>query len=273
MNKNTMNSIDSHGHGNNGETTKNAGTVPNKPKYRSGKHEVNLQKRGFVRFQIGLILAMTLVYFALEATFANMQTASTEHTIPESEVIEYHADAYNYTIELPKEKRVKKLPKVSHTFEIVTDDTPMDLGKEFISEPVDEPSDIPLDEITYVEAPEVIKVPYAAVEVKPIFPGCEKMDKTAQEACFQKKMTRHVQRIFRYPEMDETLGREGKVHVFFDIDKKGNITNITMRGPSKSMENEANRIVGKLPRMTPGKQQDKTVKVSFYLPINFKLRQ
>ena len=113
MNKDTMNSIDSHGHGSNGETTKNVGHVANKPKYRSGKHEVNLQKRGFVRFQIGLILAMTLVYFALEATFANMQAGTTEHTIPEREVIEYHADAHNYTIELPKVKQLKKYPSTA----------------------------------------------------------------------------------------------------------------------------------------------------------------
>ena len=272
MNKDTMNSIDSHGHGSNGETTKNVGHVANKPKYRSGKHEVNLQKRGFVRFQIGLILAMTLVYFALEATFANMQAGTTEHTIPEREVIEYHADAHNYTIELAKVKQLKKIPKHSNTFKIEEDDSHID-APEFIAEQEDEPQEISLEEITYIKPPEVVKVPYKAVEVKPIFPGCEKMDKTAQEACFQKKMTKHVQRTFRYPEMDETLGREGKVHVFFDIDKKGNITNIIMKGPSKSMENEANRIVGKLPRMTPGKQQDKTVKVSFYLPINFKLRQ
>ena len=45
-----------------------------------------------------------------------------------------------------------------------------------------------------------------------------------------------------------------------------------MRGPDKNLENEANRIISKLPKMTPGKQRGKAVRVQFSIPITFKLQ-
>ena len=56
----------------------------------------------------------------------------------------------------------------------------------------------------------------------------------------------------------------------FVIDKDGNITNIRSRGPDKILEKEAERIVGLLPKMIPGKQRGKPVKVPYSLPIHFR---
>ena len=57
----------------------------------------------------------------------------------------------------------------------------------------------------------------------------------------------------------------------FAVDENGNITNIKTRGPDKSLEEEALRIMNKLPKMIPGQQRGKNVKVPYSLPINFKL--
>ena len=45
-----------------------------------------------------------------------------------------------------------------------------------------------------------------------------------------------------------------------------------MRGPDKNLEAEAMRIIQKLPKMTPGKQRGRAVKVPFSIPITFKLQ-
>jgi protein TonB len=58
----------------------------------------------------------------------------------------------------------------------------------------------------------------------------------------------------------------------FTIQKDGSIGNIRMRGPDKNLEKEAMRIIKKLPRMTPGKQRGRPVRVPFSIPINFKLQ-
>ncbi len=85
-------------------------------------------------------------------------------------------------------------------------------------------------------------------------------------------MQQHISKVFRYPELEQEMGIQGRVNVVFDIQKDGSIGNIRMRGPNDNLENEAARIIGKLPKMTPGKQRDQNVKVSFAIPITFKLQ-
>jgi protein TonB len=68
------------------------------------------------------------------------------------------------------------------------------------------------------------------------------------------------------------MGIQGRVYVNFIISKDGTITNIRMRGPDKNLENEAARIIGRLPQMTPGRQRGRPVRVPFSIPITFRLQ-
>ena len=67
------------------------------------------------------------------------------------------------------------------------------------------------------------------------------------------------------------MGIEGKVYVQFVIDTDGRVTQIRTRGPDKLLEAEAERIISALPRMAPGKQRGRAVKVPYSIPINFRL--
>lgn len=133
-------------------------------------------------------------------------------------------------------------------------------------------------EIVKVEAVEVeeveedISVPFAVIEDVPVFPGCEKEPKSKQRDCFQNKMNDHIRDNFQYPEIAQEMGIQGRVYVQFTIAKDGSITDVRMRGPDKNLEKEAARIISKLPKMIPGKQRGKPVKVPFSIPINFKLQ-
>ena len=85
-------------------------------------------------------------------------------------------------------------------------------------------------------------------------------------------MNKHIRKNFRYPEIASQLGIQGRVYVTFMIDKDGAITQIQMRGTDKNLEQEAYRIISKLPQMTPGKQQGKAVRVLMSIPIYFRLQ-
>mgnify|MGYP005832302291 FL=1 len=85
-------------------------------------------------------------------------------------------------------------------------------------------------------------------------------------------MQKHIRKNFRYPEIAQEMGVQGRVSVIFVIQKDGSIGNIRMRGPDKNLEAEAMRIIKKLPKMTPGKQRGRPVKVPFSIPITFKLQ-
>lgn len=108
-------------------------------------------------------------------------------------------------------------------------------------------------------------VPFAIIEDVPLFPGCENVKKSERRKCFQDKIQRHIAKNFRYPEIAQEMGIQGRVHVQFIISKDGSITGIQSRGPDKNLEKEANRIISKLPKMIPGKQRD----VLFVCPIVF----
>jgi len=112
-------------------------------------------------------------------------------------------------------------------------------------------------------------VPFTVVDEVPIFPGCE--DAADKKACFHEKIQEHIRKNFRYPEAAQEQGIQGRVSSIFTIDKEGNVVDIKMRGPDELLENETGRILAKLPKMEPGKQDGQAVKVPFSIPITFKL--
>ncbi|MEO1011658.1 MAG: M56 family metallopeptidase [Bacteroidota bacterium] len=114
-------------------------------------------------------------------------------------------------------------------------------------------------------------VPFVEVDEVPVFPGCE--DDSDPRACFNKMMQKHISTHFRYPQEAQRQGVEGRVSVLLTIGEEGNITNIRKRGPHFLLEDEAVRIMEKLPKMTPGKSKGKYVAVAYSIPIAFRLEQ
>jgi len=162
-------------------------------------------------------------------------------------------------------------PPAPEVIEVVEDE-------EEVEETVIESTETNEDEIIEVEEVEIeeveedIDVPFAVIEDVPIFPGCEKVSKDKRRDCFQEKMNNHIRKNFRYPEIAQEMGIQGRVYVNFIIDKDGSITNIRMRGPDQNLEKEAQRIISVLPSMTPGKQRGRPVRVPFSIPITFRLQ-
>jgi len=162
-------------------------------------------------------------------------------------------------------------PPAPEVIEVVEDE-------EEVEETVIESTETNEDEIIEVEEVEIeeefedVDVPFAVIEDVPIFPGCEKVAKSERRKCFQEQMNKHIRRNFRYPEIAQEMGIQGRVYVNFIIAKDGSISNIRMRGPDKNLEKEAQRIISKLPSMTPGKQRGRAVRVPFSIPITFRLQ-
>lgn len=116
------------------------------------------------------------------------------------------------------------------------------------------------------------EVAFSEIEDVPIFPGCEKVKKSELKNCFQEQMNNHIRRNFRYPEIAQEQGIQGRIYVNFIIAKDGEITNIRTRGPDENLEKEAIRIISILPKMKPGIQEGCPVRVPFSLPITFRLK-
>lgn len=77
----------------------------------------------------------------------------------------------------------------------------------------------------------------------------------------------------RYPKEAFDKKIEGRVFVKFVVEKDGSTSNIQIvRGVDSSLDNEVIRMIQSMPKWSPGKQKDKTVRVSFTVPVNFYLQ-
>ena len=58
------------------------------------------------------------------------------------------------------------------------------------------------------------------------------------------------------------------------IEKDGRVTNIVVVRSSgdASLDNEAMRVIGRMPKWKPGKQRGKPVRVKYTVPVNFRLQ-
>ena len=160
-------------------------------------------------------------------------------------------------------------PPAQEVIEIVEDEEEVE---ETVIESTESDEEMVIEDIVVEDDFDDIDVPFAVIEDVPIFPGCESVAKSQRRACFQEQMNKHIRKNFRYPDIAQEMGIQGRVYVNFIISKDGTITNIRMRGPDKNLENEAARIIGRLPKMTPGRQRGRAVRVPFSIPITFRLQ-
>jgi protein TonB len=103
--------------------------------------------------------------------------------------------------------------------------------------------------------------PFVIVEQMPQFPGGEK------------EMMKFIKNNLRYPSLAAENGISGTVIVNFVVDRDGRITRIkVVRGIGGGCDEEAVRVLGKMPVWSPGKQGGKAVLVSYTVPFKFILQ-
>ena len=160
-------------------------------------------------------------------------------------------------------------PPAPEIIEVVEDEEEIE---ETIIESTETDQEEIVEEVEVMEEEIDMDIPFAIIEDVPLFPGCERVAKSKRRDCFQEKMNQHIRKNFRYPEIAQEMGIQGRVFVQFMIGKDGSISGVRTRGPDKNLEKEAKRIIDKLPRMTPGRQRGIPVRVPFSIPITFKLQ-
>ena len=226
--------------------------------------QVDLNNKSSFYFAIGLFLVLFISWRAIE--FKN-----------------WDDDGYGYIAldvdadddeEIPITEQIKTPPPpppppAPEIIEVVEDEEEIE---ETIIESTETDQEEIVEEVEVVEEDLDLDVPFAIIEDVPLYPGCERVPKSERRNCFQKEIQKHINKNFRYPEIAQEMGIQGRVFVQFTIQKDGSISGIRTRGPDKNLEKEANRIISKLPRMTPGKQRGRPVRVPFSIPITFKLQ-
>ena len=242
------------------------------------KHDANLQKNTTLYFQVGLILTLLATYSLFEMQFKKIEISIEQNYVPDD------PDAYvNYIPEPTKEVQMEQQEPVRKkllaiNLKPVENNSPIEeVKKEIVTEPVSVPIKNPKIVENTNKEPVQPEQPFniTAVEQVPIYPGCEGL-KSREDLrnCMSEKLGKLVNRKFN-SDLASELGLIGRqnIYVQFTIDKTGNVTKIKARAPHYKLENEAVKVINKIPQMTPGKQQDQNVEVIYTLPIRLQVNQ
>ena len=102
---------------------------------------------------------------------------------------------------------------------------------------------------------------YTNVEVTPAYPGGQR----ALENFFNYNV--------EYPQQAADNNTEGVINVSFIVDENGKVSSAKILGKrvGDGLEDEALRVVNKMPSWTPGKVKGKNVKTRLTLPVRFQL--
>lgn len=102
---------------------------------------------------------------------------------------------------------------------------------------------------------------YTYVEELPSFPGGVKA------------MNRFLQMNIRYPKLAYDNKIQGVVYCSFIVEKSGELSSLRIiQGVGAGCDEEALRVIGQMPRWSPGRRQGHPVRVVVNLPIRFILQ-
>ncbi len=214
------------------------------------------EKLRSIYFQIGLIIAGGLTLVAFEWTSPiNISDLPAPYEIDEVE-IDFPIIMPEVKIDRPEVKPIV-VPTKSDIIIIVKD----------VFEPEPEPNPELAKELDF--DPDEYKAPEKVVVEPKIFTVVEEMPEFKGGL---KSLYKFLGENIKYPAREKDAGIQGVVHLRFVVGKKGEIRDVeVLRGVNEAINNEAIRVLKAMPNWKPGKQRGKKVRVSYMLPIRFKL--
>lgn len=231
---------------------------------KSDKANLDKQRRG--NFMLGLVLALAMLFAALEFTTRPAGLSEDDKMLDDlpdelnmTPVVEQKdmisATGNAGTPSKAITQKVQEVPKTVATQEISPVTSKLVIGNgEGITRQADVTEALPQVPITKDSV--VLKT----VEQLPEFPG--------GIVQFMKWLTRNL----RYPPIAQSQRIQGKVVVSFIINKDGSIASPTIvQSVDPILDREALRVVKMMPRWKPGLQNGKPCRTMFAIPVNFQL--
>jgi protein TonB len=220
--------------------------------------QANLEKRKGVFFQLGLVIALSLILIAFEWTSGGLD--ANEYDTGDMEQIEEEIIPITRQ-EQPEPPKPPEPPKVTEVLQIVEDDVELEDELQLEDFEIDQDTEVEIMEFEEEAEEEEAEI-FFIVEDMPSFQGKG-----------QDGFRAWIGQNLNYPEIAAENGISGRVFVKFVVEANGSITNVQLvRGVDPALNKEAIRVIKASPKWAPGKQRGKPVRVSFTFPINFVLQ-
>jgi protein TonB len=213
-------------------------------------------KRGLF-FQIGLAIALGMVFLAFEYSGAVKETTLLAGAGFE-EIVDFELPPVTRREEKPE---LPPPPVVPEEFTIVDDDIDDIIPELDFTDEIDDEVGVIPGLIVEDKPVDNTAIPFALLQNPPEFPGG------------MSGLMKYIGRNIKYPVIAVEQGIKGTVYVNFIVNKKGEVSDITLlRGVDSVLDKEALRVIGTLPKWKPGMQNGASVNVSYQVPIKFDLQ-
>ena len=219
--------------------------------------KANLENKKLMFTQIGLIISLAIAWLAFEHKSYDKREIDPS-LLRTAEVVE--EEMVDITKQEEQKPQPVEVPKQTTQLEIVQDDVEV--------EDIEINADVDQNEVIEEYVP--VEVEEEDVQEQEIFQIVEEMP--AYPGGDQKLME-YVAKNIKYPQIARETGIQGRVFVGFVVEPDGSVSNVkVLRGIGGGCDEEAMRVVKSMPKWKPGKQRGKAVRVSYMLPVNFKLQ-
>ncbi|MBO4341406.1 MAG: energy transducer TonB [Bacteroidales bacterium] len=223
--------------------------------------KASLENKRLLLLEIGLVVALAVVYAAFNYSSREKSVAALEDTtqvLVEEEMIAIQNELP------PPPPEAPSVPVLSDQIDIVDDDIKLD--DDMFINLEDDNTGVEIQEykeaVVVEEEEEEEAIPFQLVEQKPSFNGGDAND-----------FSKWVNSKLVYPEIAKENGVQGRVTLQFKVEANGKVTNVkVLRGVDPSLDAEAVRVVQSSPKWTPGRQRDRAVPVTYTFPVIFQLR-
>lgn len=89
----------------------------------------------------------------------------------------------------------------------------------------------------------------------------------------QNALISFLSKTIQYPKEAQDKGIQGVVVCSFIVEKDGSLSDVTViRGLDPELDKEALRVIGEMPKWTPGTQRGQAVRVKYTVPLTFRLQ-
>jgi len=211
-------------------------------------------------FLMGLIIALAILFVGFEWGTHDVVIATSDAV---ADVIAEEEIEITRPEDAPPPPPPPPAPAAAEVLNVVEDN--IDLEQQEIVSSEDNQMEAQVQ--TYV-APAVVEEEeesaqqiFTVVEEMPQFPGGEG------------ELLKFINRSIKYPVIAQENGIQGRVICAFVVNRDGSVVDgEVLRGVDPSLDKEALRVIGTLPKWTPGKQRGKPVRVKYTVPITFRLQ-
>ena len=217
--------------------------------------KANLENKKLTFTLIGMVISLALAWGVFEIkSYDKIELADIGRTV---EVLDEEM------VEITKQEQKPQpveVPKQTTQIQVVEDDVEVEDVE--INAEVDQNEVIEEYVAPEIEEEEIVEQEiFQIVEEMPEYPGG------------LQKLTEYLQSNIKYPQMARESGIQGRVFVGFVVEPDGSISNVkVLRSLGGGCDEEAMRVVKNMKKWKPGKQRGKAVRVSYVLPVNFKLQ-